>query len=1201
MSTDLQVQEQGTQPLHIQALGVYHLRDEGTLLAEFTPKKKSLDVMNSLLLYLLLTAPTAHRKEKLVELIWPGVPAKKSLSYLRQALKRLRKVLGDREEAAFFDFSQRTLRCREDAPIVFDVWRFDELYEKASQPERPRRQKLHFYRQMLDLYHGDLFTQRSFFSEQLEEWFVAQKVLRRERALHACQTLLEHAASLGDWERTIEVAESLVELDPWSEKAYSFWLTALYGLGRKQEAEALYSDYQEKLQEAFGLEPSEALQNKILDLQFGLPLQRGLSAKRKQTASRLPRGMTPFFGRERELLELERLLMSGESSLFTLRGTGGIGKTRLAVAIAKKVRSYFSSDAWFVPLERIHIPVELEWRRSGSSFYEMRELDELEEEREREGLQNLQDLLVGAIANALGLKSLGVASMEGQLLQYLKNKEMLLVLDNFEHFVECREVLTKLLAQAPEVTLLVTSRQELELEQEKVISLAGLEQPGASDPEAIFESPCVQLFLECAKRSTPSLDLSAENAHIIAEICALVDGSPLAIELAATLTGEVSCEELARQIGQKTTELSTPKHGIPERQRSMRAVFDYSWSLLGKRERWALIQCALFHGGFEKDALHKITSVSEEELERLHRKSLIRTDEAGRFSFHRLLERFAQEELAHFEQRQLESDTSNIDLLGVRQKYAMYFLRLLKVNTARKDPQGFKDGLEFLYREYDNIRNAWVWAVEVLELPILLESWEAMFDMYRFNGLYRDGKQLFAESVILFKAAQQTAPKALAKDLRFLLMRFLSFDVHFSITFGSYEEGEQKADEIMLFLAHSPDAWLEAYMLLAKGKIAMFRGQQEQAIELFSKVCALSDANHFHHFSINTLRELGKLHWMRGEYPRSVECGEKAIALCDLEGELMYKAGTLQYLSAPLISIGRYEESYQRLQESHQISSDFQNTRLEGGSLLAIGSYERSVGLYSKALHNLSKAVLSSKDYGFDILAGACLCEVSLIYSVFGLHQQAEESLFEALELLEKSKYVRGQAYACAYLIAVKLARGELAEAERYVERALPAAEKSKDQEALLHTHLHTGHFRMQKDDFAVAAEHYQEALALLEASESSSNARLEPIVFLAKVSLSLGEPQEAFKRLEPHLSELMEEELFDVFEPGRVYWSAYEILRAVNASVLPSFLLSIEQMLRKRAEQISHPKQKQSFLENVWWHRELLELAKTHASSIGQ
>jgi len=1173
--------------LHVRMLGACEFGEQ----TSSSPKRNALDAARALLAYLLLTAPTVHRREQIVSLLWPGVPVKKSFIYLRQVLKRLRKLLQDLDEEAFFDFNSRTLQCKNHAPINFDVWEFDELYKRAQKSDLFHRQKVHLLRQMLACYQGTLFSKLSFESEPLDKWFEGQRSKRYEQALYAFQTLIEHSARFGNWDETIELAKHHLQLDPWSEQAFGYWMRGLFAQGRAQEAKESYADYTKRLKDSFDLEPPEFLKNMMMDLEHGTFLQRGTSTRVNHIRSRLPRGMTPFFGRERELLKLESILMSGEDTLVTLCGEGGMGKTRLAVAVAKKVRPYFPSGVWFVPLDRIHAPVELEWRRTGSSFYDMKNLDELEEENEQNLKQAQEDLLINAIADALGLQYYTTMPLEMQLIKFLEDKELLLVIDNFEHFANCRDVLARLLDRAPQLTLLVTSREILEIEKENAILLEGLARPRELSTEEIFESASVQLFLECARRSASGLRADEGNALSIAKICELVDGMPLGIELAATLTGEASCNDIVEQLTQNVAQLSSQKHGVAERHRSMKAVFEYSWALLNRRDRWALIQCALFHSGFEEAALTEVTDVTVEELQLLLRKSLLRKDEHGRFLFHPLLEQFAQEKLAYFQQRQLEGSLdSTIDLDGIRRRYAQYYLRFLNENIHAKDSERFIQGVEALKRDYDNIRNAWAWAVDVLDWPSLMESWEGMWMLYLHNGLYREARQLFADTSTSLRNQQQEHTEISATDIQFLLLRCMSFEAHFLVSMGRYEEGQLKNEEIQSLLAYTPDAWLEAHVMLSSGKIALFKGDQAESIRCFESSSQISSEHQFYRLEINALRELTKLYWLKGEHERSIGYGEKAVEVCEAQGEFLLKATSLQYLANTLKNSGQYEVAYRCFQEALEITERFQNIRLQSGCLLSMGIHSWWVGEYSKAQQHLSDAILLSKDYGSGLLTGAISSELGLIYNALGLYEQAEDMFQKSLDFEEKSRYIRGQAYICAFWILPKIAKGELEAAEELGLKAIPFAEQCKDQKALMHAQTHMGHLYTAQKNFEKAKEHYQASLKLHQSSGVSLEMHLEPLVGLAWSAFLQGQQDEAMELLSEHVPLLLEGDLFGVFEPGRIYWSAYQILLAFGAKEAEALLKRGVQVIQERAEQIQHPRQRQSFLENVKWHQSLLQ-----------
>ncbi|MFN2202582.1 MAG: helix-turn-helix domain-containing protein, partial [Caldilineaceae bacterium] len=285
----------------------------------------------------------------------------------------------------------------------------------------------------------------------------------------------------------------------------------------------------------------------------------------------LPSPATPFVGRRREIDDVLARLRDPACRLLTLVGQGGMGKTRLAIEVAR--RAYEQEDVtadgvFFVGLETLSRP----------------------------------DQVGVAIASSLGLPVEG-ADPYGLALSYMAGKRLLLVLDNFEQLVEGAGLVSDILAECPEVKALVTSRETLNLQEEWLYPVGGLDLPDlpAGTEEEARRSAAVQLFLQNAQRARADRDFAAELPCIV-RICRMVEGAPLALELAAHWLRTLSCGQIVEQLQQSLDLLATPVRNVPERHRSMRAVFDHSWQLTGQRERSLLCQLAVFVGGFDLPA-----------------------------------------------------------------------------------------------------------------------------------------------------------------------------------------------------------------------------------------------------------------------------------------------------------------------------------------------------------------------------------------------------------------------------------------------------------------------------------------------------------------------------------------------------------------------------------------------------------------------
>src|SRR6266545_3517869 len=319
----------------------------------------------------------------------------------------------------------------------------------------------------------------------------------------------------------------------------------------------------------------------------------------------------PFVGRTKEVADITARLLNPECRLLTVTGLGGSGKTRLALEAANTVAAHFPHGAVFVPLQPL----------------------------------TRSNLLVPTIAQALGVTFYGEGEPQDQLLDYLRDETLLLILDNFEHVLDGAALVTTMLASAAGVTVLATSRQALSLREEWLYPLKGLATPPSVYATSLEDYEAVQLFLSHARRVQPSFDPVNEHESVI-RICIMTAGLPLAIELAASWLKGLSTAHIAHEMQRNLDFLSTTTRNVEERHRSMHAVFDQSWNLLSENERLIFARLSVFPGGFAGDAAGQVAQASFSTLAALVEKSLIQREAADRFGMHELLRQYGMEKLA---------------------------------------------------------------------------------------------------------------------------------------------------------------------------------------------------------------------------------------------------------------------------------------------------------------------------------------------------------------------------------------------------------------------------------------------------------------------------------------------------------------------------------------------------------------------------
>jgi diguanylate cyclase (GGDEF)-like protein len=444
-----------------------------------------------------------------------------------------------------------------------------------------------------------------------------------------------------------------------------------------------------------------------------IPLAGEIESRRRTPAGNVPSVSLSMVGRTRELRAIRQGLAAG--SLLTLFGPGGIGKTRLAIQVALEEAESYADGAFFVALAPI---------RSGD--------------------------LVPAIAEALRAAPAGEDPARS-LVDFLREKRLLLVLDNVEHVVEeAAALVSRILEAARGVKVLVTSRERLNVREERIVELSGMPVPEGSHPRAA-QYASLRLLVERARRHNAGFQLDAESIPHAVRICRSVGGLPLAIELAAGLVRVLPLAEVADEVQRSLDALETSMRDVPERHRSLRGVFEYSWSLLAERERATLRALSVFRGGFRREAAERVAGASLPVLASLVDKSLLRRTASGRYEVHEVLRVFAAEKLAADPAERTER----------RDLHAAFYTDFLHLREARLRGVGESEALAAISEDVANVRHGWRWALGRGQTAPLAASAEALFQFYSVRGWYREGERVFRES-----ARAVAAHPALAARLR---------------------------------------------------------------------------------------------------------------------------------------------------------------------------------------------------------------------------------------------------------------------------------------------------------------------------------------------------------------------------------------------------------------------------------------------------
>jgi DNA-binding SARP family transcriptional activator len=517
----------------------------------------------ALVAYLAITLEP-HSRDTLATLLWPESDQTRARANLRRVLVALKKVIGEQ----WLEIGRESLGLRRGDGFWLDVHHFRsrlaECQTHGHSADEVCCSCLAPLAEAVELYRGDFlegFTLQDCID--FDDWQRFQTESLRCELGNALERLMRGYSAEGDLALAIEHARHRLALDPLHEPTHCHLMQLYAQAGQRASALRQYQECVRILKEELHVPPQEEttqLYQAIRESQVQPP---SLDSNLLYPYN-LPHQTTPFIGRQEELAEIAQLLEGPSCRLLTLVGPGGIGKTRLALEAAARQIPVFPHRVCFVPLAAV----------SSAS------------------------LLASSIVDALGFGLYGQGDPKVQLLNYLREKAVLLVLDNLEHLLEEASFLIEILQIAPDVKVLVTSRERLNLQGEWVLEVEGLHFPESDEASEVESYSAVQLFAQSARRVYPSFQLSQKVKPHVVSICRFMGGMPLAIEMAAAWVRSLPCAEIATEVLHNLGFLVTSLRDAPERHQSLQTVFDHSWNLLTEEEKRAFRRLSVFRGGF---------------------------------------------------------------------------------------------------------------------------------------------------------------------------------------------------------------------------------------------------------------------------------------------------------------------------------------------------------------------------------------------------------------------------------------------------------------------------------------------------------------------------------------------------------------------------------------------------------------------------
>ena len=618
--------------------------------------------------------------------------------------------------------------------------------------------------------------------------------------------------------------------------------------------------------------PERVFQLKAPDLPSEFPPLRTLEGR----PNNLPLQPTPLVGREREVAEVAQRLLASQTRLLTLTGPGGTGKTRLALQAAADLLEEFEDGAFFVSVATLTDP----------------------------------QLVASAIAAPLGVIEAADRPLEEGIRKYLREKKLLLLLDNFEQVLEGAQFVGQLLAACPGLKVLATSRISLGLYGEREYPVPPLTLP---DPKRLpslvrlTQYGAVRLFIERAQDARPDFSVTNENAPAVAEICARLDGLPLAIELAAARIKVLPPQKMLDRLSDRLKLLAGGSRDLPERQRTLRATMEWSHALLEEGEKVHFARLSVFAGGRTLEAIEAVCDAEGDlpvdvldGVESLVDKSLLREEEGPGGE-----PRFVMLETVHEYAREKLEESGEAEEL--RKLHAHYFLALAEeAEPELKGPRQY-EWIERLEAEYDNMRAAFSWFLEDGDIELGLRLAAALRRFWHVRGYFEEGRRwleqaLAKDSRAPARAKALEAVGGLAHDQGDIvraeaaaqeglaLSARADTDIGLVASFrrtlgiaaereGDYERATGLYGESLALYREAEDTWGIAASLLSLGNVQVVREEHERAKELYREALILSRESGDPDQYATGLANLGYEHLLEGDHEQATALNEEAARL----------------------------------------------------------------------------------------------------------------------------------------------------------------------------------------------------------------------------------------------------------------------------------------------------------------------------------
>lgn len=903
--------------LAIQAkfLGDFEISANGCAISGLATQKNK-----ALAAYLILEHGRDHPRSKLAALFWPDVEEQVALHNLRQALSVIRKAFDPCGGGEIFTSNRETIGFRAGTKITVDVIDFERWMRAMVDRfhlQQGRGFPIQRLKRELATYQGELLdtlvlADASMFSD----WLVLRREALNRLAVEGASLLLQYYENRNEWSEARKSAEMLVKLAPWDENAHSRLINILLQLAQGNAALAHYQSAVRYFEEELAIEPEFQLKKARADIQGFFASGRS-EPRPKAIPVHVPGYSSPFIGRVQELETLEDWVSDPGCQLVTITGPGGSGKTRLASRLAESQDTLFAGGVFFVSIA---------------------------------GCGDRQQLCSRILNTVNSVEERSADSME-ELLGWARNRRVLLILDNVDNCSEVAEMAVRLLETSGQIVLVCTSYTRLDLVGERVYALGGLSTDEGSDSEA------VRLFMSHVQPESQPECRTREFMENTLNICRLVEGLPLAIDLAAGQVKRIPSEELLTGLEKTKDILHSSAVNLPERHRSITASFENCWNHLPDRQQSVLASLTVFQSPFTLQAAAEVCGVGSSEVRELANQSLLIWDGQENFRFHRAIHQYAREKLV------LNEPTA----FQLTREHAKFFHKQLVEGYANFSGDGILQFLQKTEAMLPDILQGFRYLIEGGDWERSEAIVHPLYCYYESRSLYREGsEQLMAQALLCQPERGGTLCRA------WLLSRAASL----SISIQRYDQVEEQLE-----------------FSLAVARETGNRAEEGICYNVLAKQAAVKKSS-----------------------SSSMEYAQKALGISQSLGDRREEAHSLYNIGYALTNLGEVTKAEQVLENCRKICEELQDWRRLSKALNVLADTACSRGDFDRALKIYDEALNIAERLGNRYSQSLILNNIGTAYFSIRNFDAAEESYNSSLLICREIDDREGEAIALSNL-----------------------------------------------------------------------------------------------------------------------------------------------------------------------------------------